>query len=65
MQLRKSILNERESLGIKLVLVVLASTALTAEVLPELYAKPIVIPTLVLTLFLCSVEIVKYMSRNK
>jgi hypothetical protein len=65
MQLKKPIINERESLAIKLVLVTLASTALTAEVLPELYAKPIVIPTLILTLFICSAEIVKFMSRKK
>jgi hypothetical protein len=60
----KSVLNERESLAIKLVLLVLASIALTAEILPELYAKAIVIPTLILTLFICSVEVLRYISRH-
>jgi hypothetical protein len=51
MQHRTSILNEKESLTIKLILVILASTALIAEVLPEFEAKAIVIPTLLLCLF--------------
>jgi hypothetical protein len=65
MQHRTSILNEKESLTIKLILVILASTALIAEVLPEFEAKAIVIPTLLLTLFICSVEILKYISKHK
>ena len=64
-QLRKALLNEKESLAIKLILAILASIALIAEVLPESYAKPIVIPTLILALFICSMEILRYSSRHK
>jgi hypothetical protein len=59
------VLFEKKYLNIfRIAIIALSAVALTAELLPEVEAKGIVIPTLILTIVICCIEMLKGSKTN-
>jgi len=60
MEIKELLLNAKLSQGFRVVVIILSVIALGAEVLPELEAKLIVIPALILAVSLSLYEMIKH-----
>jgi hypothetical protein len=60
METKELLFNTKLSQGFRVVVIILSLIALGAEVLPELEAKLIVIPALILAIFLSLYELIKH-----